>query len=104
MTITANRTYTVKEWFADKVAQEVGRNITACELFAVIKETEKAVYAMLHIGGTSRKTMWIPKSVLVDTTDEEYDEGMGDGRFPLIINNDYNEVAKMWNELWSDFR
>jgi hypothetical protein len=104
MTITANRTYTVKEWFADKVAQEAGRNITACELFAVIKETEKAVYAMLHIGGTSRKTMWIPKSVLVDTTDEEYDEGMGDGRFPLIINNDYNEVAKMWNELWSDFR
>lgn len=102
MTITANRTYTVKEWFADKVANEVGRNITACELFAVIKETEKAVYAMLHIGGTSRKCMWIPKSVLVDTTDEEYDDM--DGRFPLIINDNYDEVVKAWTAHWDLFR
>lgn len=102
MTIEAGRTYEVKEWFANKVAQEVGRNITDCQLFAVIKETEKAVYAMLHIGGTSRKTMWIPKSVLVDNTEEEMEDA--DGRFPLIINNDYNEVAKKWDELWSMFR
>ena len=39
MTIEAGRTYTVKEWFANKIANEVGRNITICELFAVIKET-----------------------------------------------------------------
>ena len=102
MTITAGRTYTVKEWFADKIANEVGRNITACELFAVLKETDKAVYAMLHIGGTSRKTTWIPKSVLVDTSDEVYEDG--DGRFPLIINDSYDEVVKAWDSLWNNFR
>lgn len=102
MTIAEGRTYEVKERFANKIANEVGRNITDCSLFAVIKETEKAVYAMLHIGGTSRKTTWIPKSVIVDTTDE--DLGDYDGRFPLIINSDYDEVAKAWEALWSDFR
>lgn len=101
MTIAEGRTYEVKEWFANKIANEVGRNITDCSLFAVIKETDKAVYAMLHIGGTSRKCTWIPKSVLIDTTDEvdEYD-----GRFPLIINDNYDEVVKAWTELWKDFR
>lgn len=101
MTIAEGRTYEVKEWFANKIANEVGRNITDCSLFAVIKETEKAVYAMLHIGGTSRKCTWIPKSVLIDTTDEvdEYD-----GRFPLIINSNYDEVVKAWTELWKDFK
>lgn len=100
MTIAEGRTYEVKEWFANKIANEVGRNITDCSLFAVLKETEKAVYAMLHIGGTSRKCTWIPKSVLIDTTDEvdEYD-----GRFPLIINDNYDEVVKAWTELWKDF-
>ncbi len=100
MTIAEGRTYEVKEWFANKIANEVGRNITDCSLFAVLKETEKAVYAMLHIGGTSRKCTWIPKSVLIDTTDEvdEYD-----GRFPLIINDNYDEVVKAWAELWKDF-
>ena len=101
MTIAEGRTYEVKEWFANKIANEVGRNITDCSLFAVIKETEKAVYAMIHIGGTSRKCTWIPKSVLIDTTDEvdEYD-----GRFPLIINSNYDEVVKAWTELWKDFK
>lgn len=101
MNIAEGRTYEVKEWFANKIANEVGRNITDCSLFAVIKETEKAVYAMLHIGGTSRKCTWIPKSVLIDTTDEDDDY---DGRFPLIINSNYDEVVKAWTELWKDFR
>ena len=101
MTIAEGRTYEVKEWFANKIANEVGRNITDCSLFAVIKETEKAVYAMLHIGGSSRKCTWIPKSVLIDTTDEADDY---DGRFPLIINDNYDEVVKAWTELWENFK
>lgn len=104
MTIEAGRTYTIKEWFGNKLANEIGRNITSGEIFAILKETEKAVYAMLHIGGTSRKTTWIPKSVLVDTTDEEYDEAEGDGRFPLIINDNYDEVVKAWDSHWDMFR
>lgn len=104
MTIEAGRTYTIKEWFGNKLANEIGMNITSGEIFAVLKETEKAVYAMIHTTGTCRKTTWIPKSVLIDTTDEERDEFDGDGRFPLIINDNYDEVVKSWENVWSDFR
>ena len=102
MTIEAGRTYTVKEWFANKIANEVGRNITICELFAVIKETEKAVYSMVCIGGERRKTTWIPKSVLIDTSDDEIDEL--DGRFPLIVNDNYEEVVAEFNNYWKMFK
>lgn len=41
-----NKSYTVKDWFANKVANEVKRNISMCDVFAIMKETEKAVYCM----------------------------------------------------------
>ena len=49
--------YGVKEWFADKVANEVKMNIKMCDVFAVLKETDKAIYAMLNIGADKRKCM-----------------------------------------------
>lgn len=52
--MTQGKAYEVKDWFADKVAQEVGKNISMCEVFAVLKETEKAVYAMLNLGTNFR--------------------------------------------------
>ena len=55
MTVKKGKSYTVKEWFANKVAEEVKQNITDCDVFAVIKETEKAVYAMLYIGFERKK-------------------------------------------------
>lgn len=66
MTRMENKEIAVKDWFANKVANELGRNITMCYVFAILKETEKAVYAMLNVGCYQRKTMWIPKSVLVE--------------------------------------
>lgn len=71
--------YEVKEWFANKVANEIGRNINLCYVFAILKETPKAVYAMLNIGGDCEKCMWVPKSVLVECgkktiTDCTYEE------------------------------
>lgn len=57
MTRTENKEITVKDWFADKVANELGRNITMCYVFAILKETEKAVYAMLNVGCYQRKTI-----------------------------------------------
>ena len=36
------------------------------EVFAILKETEKAVYAVLNLGYFFHKTMWIPKSVLIE--------------------------------------
>lgn len=70
------KSITVKDWFANKVAQEVGRNINMCDVFGIIKETEKAVYAVLNLGCRSRKAMWIPKSVLIENEVGEDAYGM----------------------------
>lgn len=60
------KSISVKEWFANKMAQELGRNISRCDVFGIIKESEKAVYALVDLGSSS-KTTWIPKSCLIET-------------------------------------
>lgn len=94
--------YTVKEWFANKVANEVGRNITACDIFAIIKETEKAVYAMLDLGVGCRKTMWIPKSVLVEREIGEGEFGAYNHETHFIEN--YDEAVEAINVFWNQYR
>lgn len=42
MTRMENKEIAVKDWFANKVANELGRNITMCYVFAILKETEKS--------------------------------------------------------------
>lgn len=102
MTIKANKSYTVKDWFAKKVAQEVKQNLMMCDVFAVIKESEKAVYAMLNLGDGHRKTQWVPKSVLVENEIGE-DERMT-YHHETIINNNYDEVAEKFNSFWNLYR
>lgn len=96
MTRTGDKFITVKDWFANKVANELGKNITMCDVFAILKETEKAVYAMLNVGCYQRKTMWIPKSVLVEEDPAEH----GDNR--VIYTDDY-ELVSYFKNYWSDF-
>ena len=84
--------YTVKEWFANKVANEVRRNISMCDVFCILKETEKAVYAMLNLGTNFSKTMWIPKSVLVETDKHE-----------TLRISDYETASREFKAMWSDF-
>lgn len=97
MTRTGDKFITVKDWFANKVANELGKNITMCDVFAILKETEKAVYAMLNVGCYQRKTMWIPKSVLVEEDPAEH----GDNR--VIYTDDYDLAALYFKNYWSDF-
>lgn len=85
--------YTVKDWFANKVANEVKRNISMCDVFCIIKETEKAVYAMLNLGTNMSKTMWVPKSVLVEK----------EGGAETLMVSDYNEAVSRFNAYWKDF-
>lgn len=94
--------YTVKEWFANKVANEVKRNITMCDVFAVIKETEKAVYAMLNIGTDHKKTMWVPKSVLIANEVGINEEG--GFNYETLFIEDYEEAAKAFNEFWKNYK
>lgn len=67
------KSISVKEWFANKMAQEIGRNISRCDVFGIIKESEKAVYALVDLGTAGSKTTWIPKSCLI-----EAEVGIGD--------------------------
>ena len=97
MTRTGDKFLTVKDWFANKVANELGKNITMCDVFAILKETEKAVYAMLNVGCYQRKTMWIPKSVLVEEDPAEH----GDNR--VIYTDDYDLAVAYFKDHWSDF-
>ena len=57
MTRTGDKFLTVKDWFANKVANELGKNITMCDVFAILKETEKAVDAMLNVGCYQRNNV-----------------------------------------------
>ena len=97
MTRTGDKFLTVKDWFANKVANELGKNITMCDVFAILKETEKAVYAMLNVGCYQRKTMWIPKSMLVEEDPAEH----GDNR--VIYTDDYEFAVSYFKNYWSDF-
>ncbi len=81
------KTYTVKEWFANKIANEIQRNISMCEVFAVLKETDKAVYAMLNLGYKHKKTMWVPKSVLEERNASTESEG-------VFIDCTYEEASR----------
>ena len=67
-TIDERYQYQVKPWFADK--ENLGDDFNGAPVFGVLKETEKAVYAMVANGVkgggyTSRRTLWIPKSQLL---------------------------------------
>lgn len=84
--------YTVNDWFGNKVASECKRNITMCDVFAILKETPKAVYAMLSVGCDSRKCMWVPKSCLIETTGE------------TVVECTYDEAVEEFRSYWSLYR
>ena len=94
--------YEVKDWFADKVAKEVGHNIHGCRVFSIMKETEKAIYAMLDLGIDCRKCMWVPKSVLVTYIPGEQENGMY--KREKIFESDYNTCVEKLKTLWSYFK
>lgn len=52
---------------------------------------------MLNIGCYQRKTMWIPKSVLVEEDPAEH----GDNR--VIYTDDYELAVSYFKDHWSDF-
>lgn len=96
-----NVSYTVKDWFANKVANEVKKNINMCEVFAIIKETDKAVYAMLNLGTDFHKTMWVPKSVLIEN--EIGEDEHGDYHYETIF-ADYEKAIEEFKYFWKQFK
>ena len=56
----------MKEWFANKVANEIKHNLIHTRIFAVLRETEKAMYCMLNVTKACYRCAGIPKSCLTD--------------------------------------
>ena len=100
MTVKTGKSYSVKDWFANKVANELGRNISMCDVFAILKETEKAVYAMLNLGTFSKKTMWIPKSVLIENEVGKAESGYN---HETLIEADYEKCCFEFKHHWNTY-
>lgn len=100
--MTKGKSYTVKDWFGNKVANEVQRNITMCDVFAILKETEKAVYAMLNLGCDFRKCMWVPKSVLVEN--EVGKTEIGTYNYETLFIEDYDTAVEEFKSFWKMFK
>ena len=102
VSLVKGKSYTVKNWFANKVANEAKKNISMCDVFAILKETEKAVYAMLNLGCDSRKCMWVPKSVL-----EVAEVGLDAAEImhhETIFEEDYNKCVEEFQYFWSCYK
>lgn len=76
----------VKNWFANKVLNEKGvKMMDQANVYAIFKETEKAVYAMMCDCGCYILT-WIPKTCL--------EEG---GYWTTRTDLDVDTAIKFWN-------
>ena len=90
---------TVKDWFGRKKMAECGFDSCWCfQIWAVLKETEKAVYAMVNFGIGKVRTFWIPKSVLVD---QEIPEGINPMSLMTFKTESYEEAKKTLTDEWS---
>ena len=95
------KSFSVKEWFANKIANEIRMNISSCDLFAILRETEKAVYALVDLGRGHSRTMWIPKSCLVEC--EVGDDANGRHHYETLQIADYNEARARFEAFRADF-
>lgn len=85
---TREKRLVVKEWFHEMKMNEKRKDVQSCEVFAILKETEKAYN--VFVGSTTKcMTYWVPKSQVEEMENEE-------NKVTLIC-DDYDEVYKMWN-------
>lgn len=87
--------FVMKDWFANKLANEIKHNICSADIFAILKETEKAVYAMISLSANRSKCVWIPKSCI------EKSEGSID--FRTRTNIDYDAALNEFHLFWSAY-
>lgn len=99
--MTQGKSYTVKEWFANKVAEEVKKNISMCDVFAIIKESEKAAYCVLNLGANFHKTMWVPKSVMIENKVGQTESGKVN--YETLVTDNYDEAIEKFKIFWAQF-
>lgn len=85
----------VKDWFANKLANELRTNLHSSEIFAVLRETENAYNVMLRECGRAL-TCWVPKSCI--------DELPGSIDFHTRFGMGYDAARTELNHFWSFYR
>lgn len=85
----------MKDWFATKVANEIRHNLHTPDIFAVLRETEKAMYVMLAIEPGCTRCTWVPKSCIIETP--------GSVDFHTRTSLSYEEAAIEARMFWSAY-
>lgn len=86
----------MKEWFANKKAQELQTNLYDDGIFAILKETEKAYYVMISLAPAKSKCFWIPKSA-TELRETEY------AHLETKTYEDYDVALDEFKLMWSNF-
>ena len=81
----------IKDWFANKLANELRTNLHSTKIFAVLRETEKAYNVMLCEYGRAL-TCWVPKSC----TEERPGSIDFHTRFGMSFSAAKNELYYFW--------
>lgn len=101
--LNRTKSYEIKEWKQNEICELVQRNLTMCDIFAVLKETEKAIYAMLDIGNDRCKSTWIPKSALIECEIGE-DPETGMNHPEILFEADYDKALVAFRQMCADHR
>lgn len=102
MMTATGKSLEVKDWMANKIAKELGRNISCCDVFAILKETEKAYYAMLNLGCDFARTTWIPKSAVIEHEPTEF--GALVAYHETYRCDDWNEALTEFKSFWNQYK
>ena len=89
----------VKDWFIHKKADELNvYSYFEAHVWAILKETEKAVYAIVEFKIGTMRTFWIPKSAIVNLIVAEDDPNPD--CFKTYRCDDYAEAKKALVDFW----
>ena len=86
----------IKEWFANKLANELRCNLFHTEIFAVLRETEKAYNVLFSTCGDSYRTAWIPKSCTIECP--------GSIDFHTRFGLSFGDALREFHDFWANYR
>lgn len=90
----------VKEWFHEKKMNELGKDVQTTDVFAILKETEKAYN--VFIGSTTKfMAYWVPKSCVIEV-EEKDKNGMIHNEAKEGL--DFDSVVEKWKEEMSSYK
>lgn len=89
----------VKDWFHEKKMNEMRKNVQTTDIFAIIKETEKAAQVLV---GTPNAYMvyWCPKSCMIDTVED----AQGKAHPEVLTGMTYEEAINEFKTQMSVYR